>query len=364
MLENKETFKGIKMGCSQCNQLYLLEEKSAHLYFLSEFDELIQKSKIFLTGLDYKLTQLNGLNYTKVTNIKTFFTDNLAALNTYFNKMEREDIKICLADPDKAFDFQALMLAKPLQYYINLVEDKEFFDIIQNESLTSHFQPIIQASDRSIYGYEALVRGVDPKGKLVYPDVLFAKSERNNMDFHLDRLCRETALKTAAVKNINQKVFINFIPTSIYDPEFCLKSTVKWANQLEFDYKNIVFEVVETASVKDKEHLKKVLNYYREQGFQVALDDVGEGFSNLNMIIELRPDIIKIDRNIICDIDKSELKHSVYEALYKISHDNGIEVLAEGVETQEEIDTVEAIGVDYIQGYYFSKPTAESIRKI
>lgn len=352
------------MGCSQCTQTYLLEDTSAHLYFLSEFDELIQKSKVFLHASNHELSQINGLNYIKVDNIKAFFTENISGLNTYFNEMEREDIKICLSDPEKAFDYQAIMLAKPLQHFINLVEDKEFFDIIQNESLTSHFQPIVKASDRSIYGYEALVRGVDPKGELIYPDVLFSKSQRNDMDFQLDRLCRETALKTAAVKNINQKVFINFIPTSIYDPEFCLKSTVKWANQLEFDHKNIVFEVVETASVKDKEHLKKVLDYYREQGFKVALDDVGEGFSNLNMIIELRPDIIKIDRNIICDIDKSELKHSVYEALYKISNDNGIEVLAEGVETQGEINTIEKIGVDYMQGYYFSKPTAEPIRKL
>ncbi len=352
------------MGCTQCTQTYVLEEKTANLYFLSEFDELVQKTKIFLRGLDYELSQLNGLNYIKTDNIKAFFGENVTRFGSYFNEMEREDIKVCLSDPDKAFDYQAIMFAKPLQHFINLIEDKEFFDIIHNESLTSHFQPIVKASDRSIYGYEALVRGVDPKGELIYPDILFSKSQRNDMDFQLDKLCRETALKTAAVKKINQKVFINFLPTAIYDPEFCLKSTVKWANQLEFDHKNIVFEVVETASVKDKEHLKKVLEYYREQGFQVALDDVGEGFSNLNMLIELRPDIIKIDRNIICDIHKSELKHSVYEALYKLSRDNGIEVLAEGVETQEEMDTIEAIGVDYIQGYYFSRPTAEPIRKL
>jgi EAL domain-containing protein (putative c-di-GMP-specific phosphodiesterase class I) len=76
---------------------------------------------------------------------------------------------------------------------------------------------------------------------------------RNDMNFTLDRMCRETALKTTAVKKIDTKVFINFILTSIYDPEFCLASTVKWAKQLEFDPKNIVFEVVETQKVKDKE---------------------------------------------------------------------------------------------------------------
>ncbi len=352
------------MGCTKCSQSYILEEKPSNIFFLSEFDELIQKSKLFAKNGQYELYDMHGLSYIRVDNIKSFFVLNAAALNTYFNTMEREAIKLYIADTETDFNFQSILLAKPLQHYINLIEDREFFDIIQNESLTSHFQPIIKASDRSIYGYEALIRGVDPKGALVYPDILFSKSQRNDMNFQLDRLCRETALKTAAVKRINQKVFINFIPTSIYDPEFCLSSTVKWANQLEFDPKNIVFEVVETESVKDKEHLRKILSYYREQGFQIALDDVGEGFSNLNMLIDLRPDIIKVDRHIICDIDKNEFKQSVYQALYEISHKNGIEVLAEGVETIEEINTVEAIGVDYMQGYYFSKPTAEPVRKI
>lgn len=352
------------MPCTQCNQTYTLKETASNIYFLSAFEELVQKSRLFLQSLGHQIVEEHGLCYVNVENLKAFFSENISVLTSHFNTMEREDIKIYVADNNTPFNYQALVSAKTLQYYINLIEDKDFFDILHNESLTSHFQPIIKASDRSIYGYEALVRGVDPTGNLIYPDVLFSKSERNDMNFHLDRLCRETALKTAAVKKINQKVFINFIPTSIYDPEFCLNSTVKWANQLEFDPKNIVFEVVETESVKDKEHLRTILNYYRDQGFQIALDDVGEGYSNLNMLIELRPNIIKVDRNIICDIDKSPIKRSVYQALYNIASEHGIEVLAEGVETIEEIRVVEEIGVDYMQGYYFSKPNAEPIRKL
>jgi len=157
---------------------------------------------------------------------------------------------------------------------------------------------------------------------------------------------------------------INFIPTSIYDPEYCLNSTVKWANQLEFDPSQIVFEVVETEFVKDQKHLKKILEYYRSKGFQIALDDVGEGYSSLNMLIELKPDIIKIDRNIIDGIDKNELKQSVYRALFNLAKEHDITVLAEGVETKGELQTINSIGVDLVQGYYFAKPCAEPIRKI
>ncbi len=155
---------------------------------------------------------------------------------------------------------------------------------------------------KSIYAYEALVRGVKDDGTLMYPDILFRKSKANDQDFKLDRLCRETALKTAAAKKITQKLFINFIPTAIYDPEFCLAATEKWAKQLDFDPSQIIFEVVETELVEDQEHLKKILNYYRKKGYKIALDDVGEGYSSLNMLIELKPDIIKVDRNIIMEL--------------------------------------------------------------
>lgn len=111
-------------------------------------------------------------------------------------------------------------------------------------------------------------------------------------------------------------------------------------------------------------HLKQILNHYREQGFKIALDDVGEGYSSLNMIIDIKPDIIKVDRNIIDGIDTNELKQSVYKALKSICIDNNIQILAEGVETQEELSMVKKLGVDFAQGYYFAKPYSEPIRRI
>jgi EAL domain-containing protein (putative c-di-GMP-specific phosphodiesterase class I) len=82
------------------------------------------------------------------------------------------------------------------------------------------------------------------------------------------------------------------------------------------------------------------------------------------MLIELKPDIIKIDRNIITDIDTNELKQSTYKALYNLAKENGIIVLAEGIETKAELDMIKSIGVDLAQGYYFAKPTPEPIRKL
>jgi EAL domain-containing protein (putative c-di-GMP-specific phosphodiesterase class I) len=356
--------KGSIMSCNKCSEKFYLSEKSGSIHFFSEFDELVQKIDFFTKKLLVKSVVQNGLVTIDAENVKLFFSENLDAFNIFFNQLERDAIKVFVENDENKFSFKSILSSKPLQRYLNLFEDREFFDIINNESLTSHFQPIIEIENNSIFGYETLVRGVKENGDLMFPNELFSKSKRNDMNFKLDRLCRESSLKTAATKKVHQKVFINFIPTSIYDPEFCLASTEKWAKQLEFDPSQIVFEVVETELVKDQKHLKNILQFYRSKGYKIALDDVGEGYSSLNMLIELKPDIIKIDRNIIDGIDKNELKQSVYKALYTLAKEHNILVLAEGIETLGELQTVKSIGVDLAQGYYFAKPTAEPIRRI
>ena len=352
------------MACTKCSEKFCLEDKAGIIFFISEFEELTNKTEQFLEKLSLTPENLNGLVSIHEQNIRNFFHENLDAIKSTYNQLELEDIKVFITDDKTAFNFQSILVAKPLQRYINLFDDKEFFDIVNNESITSHFQPIIDIKNNTIFGYETLARGVKEDGTLMYPDELFSKSKRNDLNFKLDRLCRESSLKTAATKKVHQKVFINFIPTSIYDPEFCLASTEKWAKQLEFDPSQIVFEVVETELVKDQKHLKSILEFYRSKGYKIALDDVGEGYSSLNMLIELKPDIIKIDRNIISGIDTNELKQSVYKALYNLAREHNITVLAEGIETAYELETIKSIGVDLAQGYYFAKPTAEPIRKI
>lgn len=352
------------MSCSKCNEKFILKNSFGVLFFVSEIEELVKKLELFFNNLSIDCENSNGLLIIKTKDVYKFFHKNLEKFKNYFNELERNTIKIFISDNEKSFTIQSILKAKPLQRFINIFDDQDFFDIVNNESLTAYFQPIIDVKNNQIYGYETLSRGVKEDGSLMYPNILFEKSKRNDYNFKLDRLCRETALKTAATKKIHQKVFINFIPTSIYDPEFCLKSTEKWAKQLEFDPSQIVFEVVETELVKDQRHLKNILEYYRSQNFKIALDDVGEGYSSLNMLIELKPDIIKIDRNIINSINTNHLKQSVYRALFNLSKEHNITVLAEGIETKEEFETIKEIGVDLAQGYYFAKPSSEPIRKI
>jgi len=219
--------KGLNMPCARCSEVYMLKNSPGTLYWLSQSEELMNKIAQFFEILGLEFENSSGVFLVKCEDTKEFFISNCDAIEHHFNSIAQDDIMVYISKPNEAFNFQSILKAKPLTRFVNLVRDSEFFDILNNESLTSYFQPIITASDRSIYGYEALIRGVKSTGELMYPDELFSKSARNDSNFLLDRLCRECALKTAAVKKIYQHVFINFLPTSIYDPEFCLKSTIK-----------------------------------------------------------------------------------------------------------------------------------------
>ena len=269
------------MPC-KCKDIFYISEKKSKLHFITQISELIYKLTSLVKTLNYSYEKQENILTINIENPRVFFEKNFDFFSKKLNDLEKEEIKVFIENEDNQLSLGTIFFAKPLNRYFNFIEDKNFFDIIQNKSLTAHFQPIIDMKTNKIFAYEALSRGVLANGELMYPNELFKKSARNDMNFTLDRMCRETALKTTAVKKIDAKVFINFIPTSIYDPEFCLTSTVKWAKQLEFDPKNIVFEVVETQNVNDKEHLKDILNYYRSKGFLIALDDVGEGYSSLN----------------------------------------------------------------------------------
>lgn len=281
-----------------------------------------------------------------------------------WSEAEQEGIMGLPLNSDSAINLSDMRNVKPLSQLAALVKSSDITDIIKNKAFTSYFQPIVELSSMQIYGYEALLRGVKEDGEIVLPEDILKTAKKADLLFYLDRAARETALKTAAVKRIDKKVFINFLPTAIYNPANCLLDTVRWAMQLEFDPQNIVFEVVETEKTMDIDHLKKILDFYKSHGFSVALDDVGSGYSSLSMLSKIRPDIIKIDREIIKDIDKDRLKQSIFNAFLKVANDNDIVVLAEGVETFSEAEWIIDSGVKLAQGYFWGKPMAEPIRVV
>jgi EAL domain-containing protein (putative c-di-GMP-specific phosphodiesterase class I) len=234
--------------------------------------------------------------------------------------------------------------------------------ILEHRRLETWFQPVVRADTGILWGYECLVRGRMPDGSLVSPDQLIRWSRQENLIFLLDRLCRETHLRNARAFLGDRKIclLVNFLPTAIYNPEFCLATTLAAAKESGIDPERIYFEVVETDKVLDQGHLRGIMDFYRRKGFRVALDDVGSGYSGLAMLADLDPDLIKIDRSLVCRALESPIHRSICNCLVEIGKAHGKIVLAEGVETVEERELMTRLGVDLLQGFLFGHPAPDT----
>jgi EAL domain-containing protein (putative c-di-GMP-specific phosphodiesterase class I)/predicted transcriptional regulator len=255
---------------------------------------------------------------------------------------------------------QAMRIAKKGDDLRTSILYGEFQSILQNRSVRSLYQPIVDLQRGQILGWEALSRG--PKGSYFErPDVLFSCAEEFGELFELEKLCRESAIAHVGQFSRDQKLFLNMNPKMVDDSRF----VTGWTKQLlaKFDIKpdQIVFEITERHSIRDFAGFRKALNHYRDQGYLIAVDDVGSGYSNLQSIVELKPDFVKMDMSLIRNIDRDPTRQAVLEAFVTIATKVGCRLLAEGIETEEELRMVQRLGVQLGQGYLLGRPEAERV---
>lgn len=277
---------------------------------------------------------------------------------------ESSAINVLPVYKDEEINFRVFLRMETLRKWISIIKSEDLIYILDNNQLTTFFQPLVDIKNHSIFGYELLSRGIKEDGSIMSPNDMFSISRESELTFNLDRQARIASIKNAAKENITNKLFINFLPSVVYNPSVCLKTTIDLIYENNLNPENITFEVVETEDVKEIDHLVNILDFYRKQGFTVALDDLGSGYSSLNNLSKLYPDYIKIDMHIIRDIDKNKLNQEIFEALVSIANNIDISVLAEGVETQEELDFVTSKGADLVQGYIFGKPSASPLMSL
>ena len=234
--------------------------------------------------------------------------------------------------------------------------------LLNEELLEFHMQPIVEANTMKVFGFEALMRCADPTIK-ANPFELISAAKAHDALLKLDQIARRQAILQCAPKlQGEERLFVNFLPLTVYDPEVCLRTTFKAAKDSGIDFGRIVFEVVESEEFPDIDHLSRILDKYREAGNRVALDDLGAGNTSLNYIERLKPDFIKIDREIVCTAAKME-QFNMLRGLVAHAKDLGITVLGEGVETLRELDMLREMGVDLIQGWVVAKPALEPVRE-
>jgi EAL domain-containing protein (putative c-di-GMP-specific phosphodiesterase class I) len=247
----------------------------------------------------------------------------------------------------------------PLTRFIGMVHSGWLLDLLHEGRVTSHFQPIVHAADPTRpFAHEALLRGLDGAGALVPPHRLFGAARDAGLLFQLDLLARRTAIRDAARHDLAGCLFINFNPTAIYDPTFCLRTTVAAIDAAGFARDRIVFEVTESDRAQDAGHLLRILTFYRGAGFQVALDDFGAGYSSLNLLHQLRPDFLKLDIELIRGVHADPYKALIARKILETARELGLQTVAEGIETPEELAWVQAHGADFLQGYLLGRPAS------
>jgi EAL domain-containing protein (putative c-di-GMP-specific phosphodiesterase class I) len=230
--------------------------------------------------------------------------------------------------------------------------------ILQAESVVTHYQPILSVKRKRIVGFEALGRGLDPvSGAVVPPEALFEKAEGDSRN-RLDRLLLHNSLKKFKVstgENNEALLFLNCDVKVLSHMDDQLDELVGWSRDAGISPGAHVLEILETEATS-LDLLKDFVDRHRKAGYLMALDDVGKGHSNLDRIFLLKPDIIKIDRSIVTDIEQHYHQQEVFKSLVQLARRIGALVVAEGVENREEAFSCVACGADMLQGFFFSKP--------
>lgn len=221
---------------------------------------------------------------------------------------------------------------------------------------TFAFQPIVDFKAQKLFGYEALVRG--SQGESAW-SILSQVNDQNRYAF--DQACRVKAIQLASELKLDTMLSINFLPNAVYEPAHCIQSTLRAAKQFGFPIERIMFEITESEQVQDVAHLTKIFDYYQKQGFTTALDDFGAGHAGLNTLANFVPNIMKIDMELVRDIDTHKTKQIIVKSLVDMCHQLNVTVLAEGLETQAEVDFFNGLNVSLMQGYHFAKPGFECL---
>jgi diguanylate cyclase (GGDEF)-like protein len=239
----------------------------------------------------------------------------------------------------------------------------ELTRILNGKQLTPHFQPIVSLYKKEIIGYEALIRGPSDS-PLHSPFNLFDTTERFDLSTKLEYICREVTIKRYANLDIQQKLFINVSPSVLLQPDFKKGETLKLLDQFGVDPRSVVIELTEHQPTDDFQLMREAIIHYRRMGFEIAIDDLGAGYSGLRLWSELQPEYVKIDMHFIQGIHNDPIKFNFVRSIQNIASSLNCSVIAEGIETEDEFKVVEQLGITHAQGYYFARPSAIPLEQI
>jgi EAL domain-containing protein (putative c-di-GMP-specific phosphodiesterase class I) len=221
------------------------------------------------------------------------------------------------------------------------------------------FQPIVDVITGRVFAFEALVRGTNGEGAA---EVLARVTPENRYAF--DQQCRVAAIKGAVAAGIlgtKARLSINFLPNAVYSPAACIQLTLQTARATGFPTDRLIFEFTENEEMTDTDHVSNIIETYSKMGFATAIDDFGAGHAGLGLLARFQTDFMKLDMDLIRGIAPNSPRRVIVEGIIRIAESLGITVIAEGIETITEYETLRSIGIRYIQGYLLARPGFKSL---
>jgi EAL domain-containing protein (putative c-di-GMP-specific phosphodiesterase class I) len=236
--------------------------------------------------------------------------------------------------------------------------------IINHRLVDTYFQPIISLNDESLLGYEALNRPLLMEPFLSTENFYDYVGHSKTL-FEMEKVCRNLAIQRFNNLNKNdtldQLLFINVNPLVLSAPTFASGKTLEFLEASQIHPNQIVLEITEKGAVDDFEQFVKALNYYKKQGFKIAVDDTGAGYNSLKTLVYVQPDYIKLDRSLIQGLSKNPAQQAIVDLLLDYSERSKTKLIAEGIEAKEDYVYLKKLGLHFGQGYFISKPSRQLI---
>lgn len=228
-------------------------------------------------------------------------------------------------------------------------------------TFTMAFHPIVDLGSGGVWGYEALVRGTEGQGAA---HILGQVDDDNRYRF--DQACRTKAIELAGslFPAGDVRLSINFLPNAVYEPAACIRATLEAARRIGFAHQRIMFEFTENERMTDVAHVQRIITDYRQRGFLTALDDFGAGYAGLGLLARFQPDLIKLDMELIRGIADSPARRAIVSGVIGIARALGVAVIAEGIETADELAALREAGITLFQGYLFARPTVAALPEL
>ncbi|KAB8058286.1 EAL domain-containing protein [Janthinobacterium sp. FT14W] len=236
-------------------------------------------------------------------------------------------------------------------------------EILAGRKLNALFQPIIHMHSGDIIGYEGLIRGPSDS-PLHAPMNLFKVARAHDLTLEVEHLCRQVVLERFAELQLPGKLFLNVSPECLLLRNARHGETLEYIEHIGINPDRVIIELTENQPTYDYELMREAVLHYRNMGFQIAIDDLGEGFSSLRLWSELRPEYVKIDMHFIQGINNDPVKLQFVRSIQEIAEKSGTLVIAEGIEAQTELLVLRDLGVAFGQGYHLGRPNAVPARAL